>query len=198
MIKLLSLLTSVAVVVGSQAQASHEPVNENNDTDRIIEKFQASDQQSLFPPEYRALVELSGIYQTQLQYSQLVLQRSTNRAVRQYAYNVYRQYYYSNQELNTLARGMGIPLVSIPTTGEDLQGIWGQMQKYLQLSILTGRQLDERFIALQVETHRGALNSLETHLASTTNEYAKRYLSRAKDTVSRYYEEAQKLQAGFF
>jgi len=196
MIQLLSLLTSVAALTIAQAQTVHEPTIAKDN--KVVERIQASDQQSLFPPEYRALVELNGIYQTQLQYSQLVLQRSTNRAVRQYAYNVYLQYYYSNQELNYLARTMGIPLVSIPTTGEELEGIWGQLQKYLQLSVLSGRQLDEKFISLQVETHRGALNAIETHLSSTTNEFAKQYLMRAKDTVTRHYEAAQKLQASFF
>ncbi len=197
MIKLLGLLASVAITV-SQAQASPEQVTGVNDLNARIEMYQTSIADSLIPSEFRAFAELSAIYQTQMQYALLVLERSSNQTVRQYAYNVYRQYYYANYELTYMASSMGMPLVNFPTTTEELEGLWSQAQKFIQLSILSGRQLDERYIALQVESHRGALNTIESHLASTTNEYAKRYLEQAKETVGQYYEEAQKLQAGLY
>lgn len=156
-----------------------------------------SNREIALPAEYRAFTKLREINQLQMQFSGIVLQRSSNQAVRQFASQVYSQYSYNDRELTQLSQALNMPLINYPMNDGEWTSMKGEYEKLLQLSILSGRQLDSQFVSLQVDYHRSSLSSIESYMNSSTNEYAKQYLTRSRDTMNRYYEQAQKLQTSY-
>jgi putative membrane protein len=122
---------------------------------------------------------------TEIQTSQLALQKSSNTAVRAYAQRMISEHTKAQAELNTLAASKGIKLTDKPGAPQRLQ--------YNKLSTLSGAAFDAMYKMVQVGGHQMTLDLIKTYRSFGRDAQALAYAAKIQPAVEMHLMDAKAL-----
>ena len=125
---------------------------------------------------------------TEIQTSQLALQKSSNQSVRTYAQQMITEHTRAQAELNAIAAAKGVRLTNKPGADQRLQ--------YNRLTTLSGAQFDAAYKNVQVGGHQMTLDLIETYRTVAKDRQAAAYAAKIQPVVARHLEEAKALPGG--
>ncbi|WP_242045763.1 MULTISPECIES: DUF4142 domain-containing protein [unclassified Calothrix] len=124
---------------------------------------------------------------TEIQTSQLALQKSQNRAVRNFAQQMIKQHTASSQKLTAIAQAKG---VTLPTELDS------QNQALLtKLQGLSGRNFDQTYMQAQTQAHQKTLAQYQNYLQTGLDADLRMFASGVAPIVRQHLEMAQKMTA---
>ena len=125
--------------------------------------------------------------QTEIQTSQLALQKSTNPNIRQYAENMIREHTTSSQKLMPIAMQKKI------TLPKDV----GPLNRPLlnELSQLSGAEFDQVYLVGQIRGHAGTQAEYQTYLREGRDANLKAFANQILPIVSNHLQMAQNMAA---
>lgn len=125
---------------------------------------------------------------TEIQTSQLALQKSQNRAVRNYAQQMIKQHTASSQKLTAIAQAKG---VTLPTELDS------QNQALLtKLQGLSGSNFDQAYMQAQTQAHQKTLAQYQNYLQTGLDADLRVFASGVAPIVRQHLDMAQKMTAG--
>jgi putative membrane protein len=125
---------------------------------------------------------------TEIQTSQLALQRSKNKAVRDYAQRMIQDHKNSSKQLTQIAKNKNV------TLPKDI----GPENKALvtKLTKVSDREFDGAYMQGQVQAHKKTLAEYQNYLKKGQNQELRAFASKIAPLVADHLEMAQKMVAG--
>ncbi len=161
--------TMCAVVLGFAAVVSAGTAKAQSDTDK---QFITSAAQSDY---------------TEITFSKLALQKSTNPAVKKYAAKMIADHNKLETEMKPFADKNGVA----PVTALDSD----HQQKYDQLSSMSGADFDKMYMAGMDTDHHKALDLFKAEASATTDNSFKPVVLKGEKVVAQHTEMADKMNA---
>ncbi|GAA5514108.1 hypothetical protein Dcar01_02860 [Deinococcus carri] len=122
---------------------------------------------------------------TEIQTSQLALQKSSNAQVRAFAQMMITAHTQAQAELNNIAAMKGVRLTDKPGADQRLQ--------YNKLSTLSGAAFDAMYKKVQVSGHSMTLELIQTYRSIGKDAQALAYAAKTQPIVAGHLEMAKKL-----
>lgn len=142
-------------------------------------RAQGSDQDKQF------LMTASQSDYTEMTFSKLALQKSTNPQIKTYAQKMINDHTKLEQQMKPFADQMGVtPVTTLDATHQ---------QKYDQLSSLSGTQFDKTYMTDMDVDHHAALDAFKTEESTTTDAALKPTVKKGEKVVAQHTEMADKM-----
>ncbi len=122
---------------------------------------------------------------TEMTFSKLALQKSSNPQVKAYAQKMIDDHTKLEQEMKPIADQMS---VTPPTTLDSMH-----QQKYDQLSSLSGMDFDKQYMSDMDTDHHASLDSFKTEETTTTNAQLKPVVKKGEKVVAQHTVMADKM-----
>ena len=122
---------------------------------------------------------------TEMTFSKLALQKSTNPQVKQYAQKMITDHTKLEAEMKPFADKMGVTPVT--TLDADHQ------QKYDQLSSMSGTDFDKGYMSAMDTDHHKSLDNFKSELSSTQDPSFKKVVAKGEKVVAQHTEMADKM-----
>ena len=142
-------------------------------------KAQGADQDKQF------LMQASQSDYTEMTFSQLAVQKATDRAVKKYAQKMITDHQVLEQQMKPFADQMGVTPV---TTLDSMH-----QQKYDQLNGMSGADFDKQYMSDMDTDHHTSLDAFKTEETSTTNAQLKPTVKKGEKVVAQHTEMADKM-----
>ena len=142
-------------------------------------KAQGADQDKQF------LMTASQSDYTEMTFSKLALQKSTNPQVKTYAQKMIDDHTKLEAQMKPFADQMGVtPVTALDATHQ---------QQYDQMSSLSGTDLDKAYMSAMDTDHHASLDNFKTEESSTTNAPLKATVKKGEKVVAQHTEMADKM-----
>lgn len=129
----------------------------------------------------------------EIQEAQVVLQRSSNPAVREFAQRMITDHTASNQRLQAVLSDIGVAPAPMGLT-QQLEN--SESQTLQSLGDRTGADLDRAYIDHQIAIHQWLIESIDSMLVpSTSNNELEDYLVELRPTIVSHLEHARRIRA---
>jgi putative membrane protein len=129
----------------------------------------------------------------EIQEAQLVLQRSSNPAVREFAQRMIADHTASNQRLQAVLSDIGVAPAPMGLT-QQLDN--SESQTLQSLGDRTGADLDRTYIDHQITVHQWLIESIDSMLIpSASNDKLEDYLMDLRPTIVSHLEHARRIRA---
>ena len=122
---------------------------------------------------------------TEITFSQLALQKSTNPQVKAYAQKMITDHQTLEAKMKPFADQMGVT----PATALDAQ----HQQLYDQMNQLSGADLDKQYMSAMSADHHKSLDSFKTEETSTQDKQLKPTVKQGEKVVAQHTEMADKM-----
>lgn len=123
---------------------------------------------------------------TEITFSQLALQKSTNPKVKSFAQRMITDHNQLEAEMKPVAEKLGVT----PATALDAQ----HQQLYDQLNQLSGADFDKQYISDMDTDHHKTLDAFKAEEASTQDKQLKPIVKKGEKVVAQHTEMADKLE----
>jgi putative membrane protein len=124
---------------------------------------------------------------TEIQTSQLALQKSQNREIRDYAQKMIQQHTNSSKELMQIAQSKGVTLPK--DVGSKNQPLVSKLSK------LSGQEFDRAYMQGQIQSHQKTLNEYQAYLQKGQQQELIAFANKIAPLVSQHLEMAQGMVA---
>ncbi|BAY20445.1 outer membrane protein [Calothrix sp. NIES-2100] len=125
---------------------------------------------------------------TEIQTSQLALQKSQNKSVRNFAQHMIQQHTASSQKLGAIAKAKG---VTLPTDiGSENKALLTKLQS------LSGNSFDQAYMQGQTQAHQKTLAEYQNYLNTGLDKDLRVFASEITPIVAEHLQMAQKMTAG--
>ncbi len=122
---------------------------------------------------------------TEMTFSKLALQKSSNPQVKMYAQKMIDDHTKLEQQMKPIADQMGVT----PPTSLDSS----HQQQYDQLSSLSGMDFDKQYMSAMDTDHHASLDSFKSEESSTTNAQLKPMVKKGEKVVNQHTVMADKM-----
>ena len=123
---------------------------------------------------------------TEITFSQLALQKSTNAKVKEYAQQMITDHNQLEANMKPVADKLGVT----PATALDSD----HQQKYDQMGQLSGADFDKQYIAAMDTDHHKTLDAFKSEEASTQDKQLKPIVKKGEKVVAQHAAMADKMQ----
>ncbi|MFQ4143767.1 DUF4142 domain-containing protein [Chlorogloeopsis sp. ULAP02] len=125
---------------------------------------------------------------TEIQTSQLALQRSQNKAVRDYAQRMIQEHTNSSKQLTQIAKNKNVTLPK--DIGPDNKALLSKLRN------ATGSNFDRAYMQGQVQAHKKTLAEYQNYLKKGQDQELRAFASKIAPLVADHLQMAQKMVAG--